>query len=514
MTIMMLGSLAQSCLAAVLLHTRVSSAPMAAAREPAAGMAGVDVASKYRSSCEDAASCVYCVPAASLLSLLSWATTRAGCCCQRAGVQVLTEPRAASASVAAVPGADSHCATSPWPTTAAPPHQGCRAGLCRHAPLEAEHRLARPRPQPPAAPSPAPPPRPTPALAFAFPQLHLPSSPRSHSSLAFAARRKAGAAARGQLKSRRDGGSGDNRIHHAHYHRGSRSPARQNQMERMAAKSGLACLLGCFLLLASVAAQGQRKGVRLGACSSRGLALRPSHRQNSASAAGTNKKVDRRVPYYVLEGCDYLLDARARCDAAGLAAPGACCPIGFACTASKNRKVRPQRNGVTSVTPRLCRHEQPLPPLDDARTPPAEFPPAPNTADLDLRGDRGILRPEPRLHEARRRAQAVQCAPCPRPLHLAIGGPPARAARLCENPFLDTSCLACSRRRQRLLPRRLRLHGQRQGSRHLRVVRQPHRAGQPRRLRRQGQAARQAAAPLDMHAPCSRRCSSSTLIAL
>ena len=54
-------------------------------------------------------------------------------------------------------------------------------------------------------------------------------------------------------------------------------------------------------------------------------------------------KVDRRIPYYLLEGCEYMLDARSRCDAAALAAPGGCCPIGFSCTAAKNKKVRPPR---------------------------------------------------------------------------------------------------------------------------------------------------------------------------
>jgi hypothetical protein len=50
-------------------------------------------------------------------------------------------------------------------------------------------------------------------------------------------------------------------------------------------------------------------------------------------------KVDRRIPYYVLPGCEYMLDAGNACDADSMEIPGGCCPIGFECQQKGNGKV-------------------------------------------------------------------------------------------------------------------------------------------------------------------------------
>ena len=48
--------------------------------------------------------------------------------------------------------------------------------------------------------------------------------------------------------------------------------------------------------------------------------------------AGQNGKIDRRVPFYILDGCDYMLEAYQRCDSVPYPSPAAaCCPIGFEC---------------------------------------------------------------------------------------------------------------------------------------------------------------------------------------
>jgi hypothetical protein len=68
----------------------------------------------------------------------------------------------------------------------------------------------------------------------------------------------------------------------------------------------------------------------------------------SALAGARPGKVDRRIPYYVLEGCNHMLDAGGRCDAQE-PGPGGCCPIGFACVSKRNGKVR------LSFTTTTCR---------------------------------------------------------------------------------------------------------------------------------------------------------------
>ncbi len=74
----------------------------------------------------------------------------------------------------------------------------------------------------------------------------------------------------------------------------------------------------------------------------------------SLPAAGQNGRVDRRVPYYVLEGCDYMLDAGAACqpDGTSLDYPLAiaCCPIGFECKQAGNSQVRALANAITMST--------------------------------------------------------------------------------------------------------------------------------------------------------------------
>jgi len=47
--------------------------------------------------------------------------------------------------------------------------------------------------------------------------------------------------------------------------------------------------------------------------------------------------LDRRVPYYVLSGCDYMWDAGERCDTAEFEPAVGCCPIGFRCMAQPNK---------------------------------------------------------------------------------------------------------------------------------------------------------------------------------
>jgi hypothetical protein len=56
-------------------------------------------------------------------------------------------------------------------------------------------------------------------------------------------------------------------------------------------------------------------------------------------------KVDKRIPYYVLPGCEYMLDAGNACDADSMEIPGGCCPIGFECQQKGNGKVSSASGG-------------------------------------------------------------------------------------------------------------------------------------------------------------------------
>lgn len=73
------------------------------------------------------------------------------------------------------------------------------------------------------------------------------------------------------------------------------------------------------------------------------VAVRPPHPDSTCAAGltGQSFKTERRIPYYVLPGCDYLLDAGARCDPdswpAQMDAAQACCPIGFECAAKPTK---------------------------------------------------------------------------------------------------------------------------------------------------------------------------------
>jgi len=40
---------------------------------------------------------------------------------------------------------------------------------------------------------------------------------------------------------------------------------------------------------------------------------------------------DRRIPYYVVSGCDYMLSAEEQCDASKYPPAVACCPLGYEC---------------------------------------------------------------------------------------------------------------------------------------------------------------------------------------
>jgi hypothetical protein len=50
-------------------------------------------------------------------------------------------------------------------------------------------------------------------------------------------------------------------------------------------------------------------------------------------------KIDRRVPYYVVEGCDYMLEPRQRYGPSEYEPAVACCPIGFVCKQAGNSQV-------------------------------------------------------------------------------------------------------------------------------------------------------------------------------
>lgn len=58
---------------------------------------------------------------------------------------------------------------------------------------------------------------------------------------------------------------------------------------------------------------------------------------------------DRRVPYYVLPGCDYLIDAGDRCDidaVSSLAPAVGCCPIGYDCVSGQAKQGLPDQAGL------------------------------------------------------------------------------------------------------------------------------------------------------------------------
>jgi hypothetical protein len=58
---------------------------------------------------------------------------------------------------------------------------------------------------------------------------------------------------------------------------------------------------------------------------------------------------DRRVPYYVLPGCDFMLDAGDRCDidaVSSLAPAVGCCPMGYDCVPGQAKQALPDQAGL------------------------------------------------------------------------------------------------------------------------------------------------------------------------
>lgn len=52
---------------------------------------------------------------------------------------------------------------------------------------------------------------------------------------------------------------------------------------------------------------------------------------HAGSITAQSALLDRRVPYYVLPGCDYMLDAGQRCDTSEFFPAVGCCPMGHEC---------------------------------------------------------------------------------------------------------------------------------------------------------------------------------------
>jgi hypothetical protein len=47
--------------------------------------------------------------------------------------------------------------------------------------------------------------------------------------------------------------------------------------------------------------------------------------------------LDKRIPYYVLPGCDYMLKAGDKCNTTSFAPAVGCCPVGFQCVLGSDK---------------------------------------------------------------------------------------------------------------------------------------------------------------------------------